>query len=246
MMLPINLSDSRLDDLSSAFGCSKGTLPFTYLGLPLSHTKPMVVDFWPLVSKCESRLSVIFNFLSDAGRLQMTNVVLAALPTFPMCTYMLPKTVIKQIDKFHKHCLWRGSDVNNKKPPKALWTLVCDSKENGGLGVINLRVQNESLLLKHLHKIYNHVDTPWVELLWTNYDSVNRLPSLQGPQKGLFWWRDALKLQQQFKGIASVTLQSGATYFLWHDLWSNHVWSQSCLELFSFSKTPNLIVQAAA
>jgi hypothetical protein len=56
-----------------------------------------------------------------------------------MSTYLLPKTVIKQIDKFRKYCLWRGSDVNNKKPPKAAWKLVCDTKENGGLGVLNLQ-----------------------------------------------------------------------------------------------------------
>jgi hypothetical protein len=36
-----------------------------------------------------------------------------------MCTFLLPKTVIRQIDRFRKHCLWRGSDINSKKPPKA-------------------------------------------------------------------------------------------------------------------------------
>jgi hypothetical protein len=124
--------------------------------------------------------------------------------------------------------------------------LVCVPKEDGGLSVINLRVQNESLLLKHLHKFYNHVDTPWVQMVWNKYYSGNRLPSLQGPQKGSFWWHDALKLQQQFKGIASVTLHNGATYLLWHDLWVGHVWSQACPELFSFSKTPNMTIQVAA
>jgi hypothetical protein len=59
---------------------------------------------------------VFSSFLSDAGRLQLTNDVLSALPTFAMCTFLLPKTVIKQIDKFRKHCLWRGSDPNSKKP----------------------------------------------------------------------------------------------------------------------------------
>ena len=119
LMLPVNLSATRLDELAANFGCSKGTLPFAYLGLPLNLTKPSVADFWPLVSKCERRLATFFNFLSDAGRLQMTNAVLTAFPTYTMCTYLLPKTVTKQIDKFRKHCLWRGSDANNRKPPKS-------------------------------------------------------------------------------------------------------------------------------
>jgi len=56
MMDPINLSEERLQHLSATFGCSIGHLPFTYLGLPLGHTKPKVEDFLPLISRCERRL----------------------------------------------------------------------------------------------------------------------------------------------------------------------------------------------
>jgi hypothetical protein len=95
----------------------------------------------------------------------MTNVVISALPTYTMCTYLLPKTVIKQINKYRKHCLWRGSDIHSKQPPKTAWKLVCTSKENGGFGVYDLYIQNESLLLKHLHKFFNKSDIPWVQLI---------------------------------------------------------------------------------
>ena len=99
----------------------------------------------------------------------MTNAVISALPTFTMCTFLLPKTVIKQIDKFRKHCLWRGSDLNSKKPHKAAWKIVIMTKENGGLGALNLYTQNESLLLKHLHKFFNKLDIPSVQLVWNCY-----------------------------------------------------------------------------
>ena len=65
-----------------------------------------------------------------------------------------------------KHCLWRGSDINNKAPPKAAWKkLVWFPKDSGGLGVLNLSIQNESLLLKHFHKFYNRLDIPGVHLI---------------------------------------------------------------------------------
>jgi hypothetical protein len=137
-MVPINISDNRIQLLATTFGCSKGTLPFTCLGLPLSITKPTDADFWPLVTKCERRLVNVSSFLSQAGRLEITNAVFSALPTFAMSTYLLLKTIIKQIDKSRKHCLWRGSDANIRKPPKAAWPLVCVPKEEGGLGVLNL------------------------------------------------------------------------------------------------------------
>jgi hypothetical protein len=46
-MVPINITEERLNTLANTFGCTKQTLPFTYLGLPLSITKPSVAHFWP-------------------------------------------------------------------------------------------------------------------------------------------------------------------------------------------------------
>ena len=109
MMLPINMTEERLDLLARTFGCSKGSLPFTYLGLPLGLTKPRMQDFMPLINKCERRLTSTRSFLSQAGRLELTNAVFTSLPTFFMCTLKLPKNVIKKIDSFRKHCLWRGN-----------------------------------------------------------------------------------------------------------------------------------------
>lgn len=181
VMVPINIEEGNFELLARTFGCSKGSLPFTYLGLPLSLTKLTVADFWPLVNRCERRLSSISSFLSQACRLQLTNSVFSTLPTFAMCTYLPPKTVIKQIDKFRKHCLWRGFDVSSRTPLRAAWTMVCDSKENGGLGVLNLRTRNENLLLKHLHKFFNKQDIHGSISFGTNImllDDCQLLPEL--------------------------------------------------------------------
>jgi hypothetical protein len=44
MMVPINVSEAKLEIMSRT-RCSKGSLPFTYLGLPLSLTRPTVADY---------------------------------------------------------------------------------------------------------------------------------------------------------------------------------------------------------
>jgi hypothetical protein len=64
IMVPINLSETRLDHLARTFNYEKVILPFTYLGLPLGLTKPRVIDFSPLVSRCESRLAATSTFLN--------------------------------------------------------------------------------------------------------------------------------------------------------------------------------------
>lgn len=243
MMLPINMTDQRLDHLARTFGCSKGTFPFTCLDLPFGITKPRVQDYLPLVNKCERRLASVSTFLSQAGRLELTNAVFSALPAFYMCTLAIPKTVIKQIDKYRKHCLWRGLDVNGRGQPKAAWTMICNTKEEGGLGVINVEEQNKALLLKNLHKFFNKAEIPWVKMIWEKYYSNGKLPG--HARKSSFWWRDILKNLQTFKEIAIVQTNSGETCLFWQDKWQGQPFQIDYPELASFAKDKRISVKIA-
>jgi len=135
-----------------------------------------IQDFLPPINKCDRRLGGISSMLNQAGRLQITNAVFSSLPTYYMCSLELSKVVIKQIDKFRKHCLWRGSDINGRSQPKAAWEMVCLPKEKDGLGVINIETQNQALLMKNLDKFYNKRDIPWVKLVWEKHYRNGRLP----------------------------------------------------------------------
>lgn len=152
MMVPINTSQEKIAHLATTFNCTVGSLPFTYLGLPLSLSKPKAIDFSPIVTKCERRLAATSIYLNQAERLEITNSVLTAMPTFCMSTFLLHQKILDQIDKYRKLCLWRGADTNAKHRPKAAWPMVCQDRKEGGLGLVNLKSQNEALLLKHLHK----------------------------------------------------------------------------------------------
>jgi len=104
-LVPINVSQSSTSHLSRTFGCAIGTMPFTYLGLPLGTTKSTLQDFFPRMTRIENRLSIVSKFLSYHGRLILVNSVMIALPTFYMCTLQLPPQIIKQIDSYRKTCL---------------------------------------------------------------------------------------------------------------------------------------------
>jgi hypothetical protein len=89
-LVPININNERALELANVFRCSLGTFPFTYLGLPLETTKPLVKDFEPLICRIERRLSASSQFLTYAGRLQLLNPVISTLPTYFMCSLKLP------------------------------------------------------------------------------------------------------------------------------------------------------------
>jgi nucleoside diphosphate kinase len=83
-MMLINLSDERLEHFASTMQCKNGSLPFTYLGLPLSISAPNLEHFLPIVDKVESRLGGIADFLDYGGKLLMVKSVLTSLPIFFM------------------------------------------------------------------------------------------------------------------------------------------------------------------
>ena len=60
----------------------------------------------------------------------------------------LPVGVIENIDRARKQCLWHGNDASKKGGNLAAWHMVQKPKQKGGLGVLNLRLQNDALLLK--------------------------------------------------------------------------------------------------
>jgi hypothetical protein len=81
--------------LARTFDCQIGNYPFTYLGLPMDPSKPKTEDFLPLVQRIERRLLSTSMFLNQAGKLEMVNSVLSALPTFFMGNLKLPPSIYK-------------------------------------------------------------------------------------------------------------------------------------------------------
>lgn len=105
-----------------------------------------------------------------------------------------------------KHCLCRGYDINNKKPPLAAWNLVTRPKSEGGLGIRKIVAQNDALLLKNLHKFFNQQQLPWVQLLLNNYYSGN---IMLGQKKRFFLVKRHIKI------IGSIQRDQYSTNFRW-------------------------------
>ena len=215
-MYPINVIDQDAIDLAAFFGCKLGKMPFTYLGLPVGTTRPKIVDLLPLVDCMERRLTTSSWFLPQGSRLQLVNSVISSLPIFFLCSLSIPQGILKQLERIQRQCLWRkyGQERGHSL---AAWPLVCRPKSKGGLGILNLGLQNDALLLKHLNKFYNKMDVPWVQLVWDSY-YFERIPH-DTVLCGSFWWRDVCKLMDNFRAVTSVDVHSGDTVQFWSDYW---------------------------
>jgi hypothetical protein len=83
-IVPINVDAKKTNILEDTLGCLVRSMPFTYLGLPLGTTKPMVQDFMPVLSRIEKKkinehfpLDIIFRAV-DIGKCSvvlLTNIL---------------------------------------------------------------------------------------------------------------------------------------------------------------------------
>ena len=135
--------------------------------------------------------------LSYQGRLVLVNSVFTAMPTFYMCSLILPPQVIKQIDRYRKHCLWSEGDINKKGSCLAGQEPACRPETERGLGIVNIQTQKKTLLLKFMDKFYNHADVPSISLAWSKLYSTNVPTHARCPVRS-FWWKDVLKLYPDF------------------------------------------------
>ena len=239
-MIPINMDQQSINNLANSFGCRVESLPFTYLGLPMGTTKPSVHDLIPVISKIDKRLSGVARFMNHSGRLTYVNSVVASMPIFAMCSLKVHVTILDHVDKSSRNFLWYGNEINKGGKCLASWEMICKPKQQGGLGVLNLREQNKALLIKHLFKFYNKVDVPWVKLIWEAHYHNNDVPHYNR-SKGSFW----CKMYDLFREMTTCDIKSGCTNLLWDDIWNGDIRKIKYPELHSFTQKESISIKEA-
>jgi hypothetical protein len=91
------------------FGCSIGTYPFRYLGIPM-HTRKLSNKDWQSVEEWfEKKLSGWKGkLLSVGGCLVLINSALSSLPIFMMSFFEVPKGVLQRIEFFRSRFFWQN------------------------------------------------------------------------------------------------------------------------------------------
>ena len=153
--LKVNVSKSELvpigevnnvHALAEILGFWIGSLPMTYLGMPLgaSHKSPSIWN--PILENLHRKLAGWKKlYLSKGGRLTLLKSTLSSLPTFFLSLFTIPSHVANKIEKIQRDFLWGESKVH-----LVGWDKVCAPKVNGGLGIRKLTTFNKALLGKWL------------------------------------------------------------------------------------------------
>ena len=203
---------------SQLFGCVIGKYPFRYLGLPMNTRKLNNKDWKVIEERIEKRLSGWKGkMLSVGGRMVLINSVLSSLPMFMMSFFELPKGVLEKIDCF-RSCFYWQNDQHKRKYRLAKWEILCQPKDQGGLGIQNLDIQNKCLLSKWLFKLLNE-DGTWQELLRNKYIKDKTLGSCVKKPTDSHFWKSLMNVKDVFMDFGSFKVLDGSQTRFWIDTW---------------------------
>ncbi|CAN1127126.1 Putative ribonuclease H protein At1g65750 [Linum perenne] len=136
------------EELARLFGCELGSLPSTYLGLPLGGRAKSKGIWDPVIESFRKRLEGWkTRFVSFGGRVTFLKSVLSNLPTYFLSILRAPASVLLKLESIQRRFMWGGSD-DNKRIHLIKWDLVKTPIHRGGLGVLDLDSFNRALLGK--------------------------------------------------------------------------------------------------
>lgn len=145
-----------------------GTLPFKYLGVPLSTRKLTINQCQPLIDRMLKKIQHwSANFLSYVGRQQLVNNTLMTIAGYWMQDFPLSKAIVHRIEAICKNFLWSGKAVGRKA--LVSWEKVYKQKNAGVLNLNCLVDWNKATILKMLWNLHMKSDKLWIRWIGAYY-----------------------------------------------------------------------------
>ena len=220
--------------LAESIDCRVGSLPLTYLGMPLGASYKAVSVWDPILEKMERRLAGWKKlYLSKGGRLTLLKSTLSSLPTYFLSLFTIPASVVYRLEKLQRNFLWGGMGEEFKHHLVG-WDKVCTSKEKGGLGVRSLTLFNKALLGKWLWRFGLEEHHLWRRVVVAKY-GVDlggwRITRTRGPY-GCGMWKSIMLGWNNFFQHTKFVVGMGNRIRFWQDKW--------CGELALMDRFPTL------
>jgi len=213
------VGDDIKAEIKSALGIHSIGGMGSYLGLPesLGGSKTRIFSF------VRDRLQTRINgwstkFLSKGGKEVMIKSVAAALPTYVMSCFRLPKTITSKLTSAVAK-FWWSSDGESRGMHWMAWNKLCSSKADGGLGFRSVNDFNSALLAKQLWRLITVPDSLFAKVFKGRYfRKSNPLDKLKSYSPS-YGWRSIISARSLVKKGLINRVGSGASISVWEDPW---------------------------
>ena len=159
-----------------------------------------------------------------AGRIFLIKSVLSFIPLFYLSLFKMPVGVANEIVSIQRNFLW-GWGSDGRKVAWASWKKVCEAREDGGLGVLDLRIFNSALLGKWIWRLGLDKGGFWKEVLVSKYGGWRNLRAGRGGSSEFLWWKDLREVWslegwcQNFEDAVAWKVGNGKEVMFWEDNW---------------------------
>ncbi|RVW39045.1 putative ribonuclease H protein [Vitis vinifera] len=213
-ILPVGRVENA-EVLASELGCKVGSLPSTYLGLPLGAPHKLVVVWDGVEERMRKRLA------------------------------LWKRQVVRlRLEKIQSDFLWGGGALE-KRPHLVKWDVVRSHKMKGGLGIRNFSILNRALLCKWSWRFAAKRESFWKLVISSKYGEEEggwiSCEVREGYGVGL--WKEIRKEGVLLFKNASFTVGDGRRVKFWKDIWSFNDWElEAVASLLSVLQEKRLIV----
>ena len=197
-------------------GVSQGSLPFTYLGVPIFMGRPKKMHFQAIADKIRCKLSTWKGaLLSQAGRLQLILSVIQGILVYSFQIYHWPSGILHELQSWVRNFFWTG-DPLKRGLPLVSWSTCCKKKEEGGLGLRDLFEVNRSLLIKRCWEVVSS-SSPASTFLRNRFlkENFNLIKSYKKSSV----WLGLKKVWSQFFDSLQWCIGDGRRVSFWFDNW---------------------------
>ncbi|CAJ2647435.1 unnamed protein product [Trifolium pratense] len=157
--------------------------------------------------------------LSQAGREIMIKSILQSIPTYVMSIFLLPSTLIDEIEKMLNSFWWGHSGNNGRGLHWLSWERLSVSKDYGGMGFKNLQAFNIAMLGKQAWNLVTKPSSLITKLLKARYfpkcdffdSSIGHNPS--------YVWRSIWSSKSVVQGGCKWSIGTGENISIWEQNW---------------------------
>ncbi|KAH9673090.1 reverse transcriptase domain-containing protein [Citrus sinensis] len=215
-----NVKPCNVRNIGTTLGFSMTTDLGNYLGMLVLHSRVSKATYHGILENVERKLNGwSAKHLSLAGRVTLTQTVLQALSIFSMQTTRLPTAIITKLKHQCRRFIWSGnSEV--QKIHLINWAEVCRSKLSGGLGLKNLTIMNEALLMKLGWSLLVNSNSYWAQVLCSKYGFDPTTMSTSLPTKyGSYLWKAIGRVWPKVLQGLRWNVRDGKRIRFWQNAW---------------------------
>lgn len=210
---------SNIESLAWILGCKIGSLPSSYLGLPLG-AKFKSKEVWnPVIERITLRLdSWKAKLLLNGSRSTLLKIVLASIPNYFLPLFTIPGLVAIRIETLFWKFIWNDLEEHHRYH-LVDWNFICKPLCEGGLGLRSIRDHNRDLLAKWLWRFGKKERDSlwhWVVVAKFGLDSVWDSRRVQ-LRHGCGIWKLIQSLIWVFWNHARFKMGSGNNIRFWPD-----------------------------